>query len=131
MFETFLITWKVVVSWWALAHEIEHVLEYTFWISNNLDMKLRQLIYIYIYIYIKCAWFWGLDPGSKSFPIYQPTTIYPKKKKKNYDEIIVFYFFESVHWDDQKMSKSKKKPKSTIAGYIMLLFYQSQKRVWN
>ena len=130
MFETVLITWKVVVSWWALAHEIEHVLEYTFWISNNLDMKLRQLIYIYIYIYKMCM---VLRAGSwiqvfSNLSTYHNLT---KKKKKNYDEIIVFYFFESVHWDDQKMSKSKKKPKSTIAGYIMLLFYQSQKRVWN
>ena len=72
---------------------------------------------------------WILDPSL--FQSINLPQFIQKKKKKNYDEIIVFYFFESVHWDDQKMSKSKKKPKSTIAGYIMLLFYQSQKRVWN
>ena len=102
MFETVLTTWRVVVSWWELAHEVEHVLEYNFWISNNLDIKLRQLISIIMgnIFKKKCTWFGGLDSRSKPFSIYQLTTVY---QKTNYDEIIFFYFFESVHWDVIKM----------------------------
>ena len=121
MFETVLTTWRVVVSWWELAHEVEHVLEYNFWISNNLDIKLRQLISIIMGNIFKKKSNdlegWILGPS-----LFQSINL-PQFIKKLIMTRLFFSTFLKVY--TEMLSKCKHS-KSTMACYIILLFYQNQ-----
>ena len=80
-FYTISSTSKVVTSWCVLAHEVEYIFEFIFWIVNHLIMKLGKLPHMGNIFKKYFAWFVGLGPKSRPLIIYQPTTIY---RKTNY-----------------------------------------------
>ena len=43
-YATILWAFKVVTSWWILAHEGEYIMEYVLWVANYLDITPKRLI---------------------------------------------------------------------------------------
>ena len=78
IFQTIPSVSKVMTSWQVQAHEVEHILNFFFWILRRLDMKLDQLIDIIMDNTFRKGfpWFKVLDLTSKLMFVKSCTNIW-------------------------------------------------------
>ena len=101
-----------------LAYEVEYVLEYIIWISNNLDMKFSQLIKRKTLHDLEG---WVLDPS-----LFQFINLLQLIRKLIMTILLLFTFLK-VYTETSKIVNILN---SKLTGSIILSFYQNHKSTW-
>ena len=118
-------TFKILTSWWVLTHELKYIFEYIFAITNQLVMKIGQLVDLVMGNIFRKYFAWFGELGSKS----RPFLIYHNQKPINMS--LRFLNFLQLCNEAIKNRKHDLLKINRLIALQLLLFNQNHEKAWN